>query len=300
MDLTFNYVGLIITAFGVCLLRSNGYFVFVFTVLCFLLLWKLSKKRIVMVMLIVLAGSFVLKHPVLKAIGVTQPDLIESLSIPSQQIARDIVDHNDLTDEQKELLSRVIDIDRIPESYSPFISDPIKNLVREKGNQGYIRQNTTGFIRLYFSLGVKHPLTYLRGWIDQTRGYWNAGYDYWRWYDGVVENGLGIYRTVHSERAHTILTWYLTQFSNQPALWIFLCIGFFDWMMLIALYIAIVRKDKVGVMLTIPNIMVVLSLLAATPVYSEFRYNYSVFCALPIVCALVLRPETLVCGKDND
>lgn len=296
----FNYVGLIISAFGVCLLRSNGYFAFVFTALCFLLIWKFRKKRIVIIMIIVLAGSFILKHPVLKAIGITQPDLIESLSIPTQQIARVVVDHNDFTDEQRELLSQVIDIKRIPESYNPVISDPIKKLVREKGNQDYIRSNANDFIRLYFSLGVKHPLTYLRGWIDQTRGYWNAGYSYWRWSDGVEKNDLGIYRTVNSERLHTILTWYLTQFSNQPALWIFLCIGFFDWLMLIALYIAIIRKDKVGIMLTILNIMVVLSLLVATPVYSEFRYNYAVFCALPIVIALVLRPEFLVHGKDDD
>lgn len=296
----FNYAGLIISAFGVCLLRSNGYFAFAFTALCFFLLWKLRKKRIVIIMIIVLAGSFILKQPVLKAIGVAQPDLIESLSIPAQQIARNVVDHNDLTDKQRELLSQVIDIERVPESYKPIISDPIKDLVREKENQDYIRSHATDFIQLYFSLGVKHPLTYLRGWIDQTRGYWNAGYSYWRWSDGVEENGLGIYRTVNSERVHTSLTWYLAQFSNQPALWIFLCIGFFDWLVLIALYIAIIRKDKVGIMLTMPNIMVVLSLLVATPVYSEFRYNYAVFCALPIVIALALRPEFLIHRKDDD
>lgn len=70
--------------------------------------------------------------------------------------------------------------------------------------------------------------------------------------------------------------------------------------MLIALFIAIVRKDKIGVMLTIPNIMVVFSLLVATPVYSEFRYDYAVFCTLPIVLALVLRPIPSVYGKEKD
>lgn len=296
----FNYVGLIVSSFGVCLLRSNGFFAFVFVTLFFLFLWKFRKKKILFIMFGVLVCSFVLKHPVLRAIGVAQPDLIESLSIPAQQIARDVVDNNDLTDKQRELLSQVVSIDRIPDSYDPSVSDPIKNLVRERGNQEYIRSHGLDFIRLYFSIGLKHPLTYLRGWIDQTKGYWNAGYSYWRWYDGVQENDLGINRKINSENAHSLITWYLAQFSEQPALWIFLCIGFFDWMMLIALFIAIVRKDKIGVMLTIPNIMVVFSLLVATPVYSEFRYDYAVFCTLPIVLALVLRPIPSVYGKEKD
>lgn len=293
---SFNYVGLVVSAFAICLFRSNGFFVFVFTALCFLLLWKFQKKAILFVIIAVLACSFVLKHPVLNAIGVTQPDLIESLSIPAQQIARDVVNHNDLTGEQRELLSQVIDLEQVHESYNRIISDPVKDLVRQKGNQEFIRSHAGDFIQLYVSRCIKNPLTYLCGYIDQTRGYWNAGYPYWRWHNGIelYDNNLGIYKTLNSETAHTFLLWYLGLFENQPALWIFLCIGFFDWLLLVALFTAIIRRDKLGIMLTIPNIMVVLSLLVATPVFSEFRYNYAVFCALPIVIVLVLRPNILL------
>jgi hypothetical protein len=44
--------------------------------------------------------------------------------------------------------------------------------------------------------------------------------------------------------------------------------------------------------------MIVLSLLVATPVYSEFRYMYAVFCALPFILAVVLRPESMVENKE--
>lgn len=296
---TFNYCGLIVSAFGICLLRSNGYVVFILTTLCFLSLWRFQKKRIIFIMAAVLVCSFILKHPVLKIIGVTQPDLLESLSIPTQQIARDIVDHNDLTNKQKTLLSQVVDINQIPKRYSPILSDPIKQLIRDKGNQSYIQSNATDYIQLYFSLGIKHPLTYLRGWIDQTRGYWNAGYSYWRWFDKVENNDLGIERTVYSKNTCAALDWYLTQFSEQPTLQIFLCIGFFNWLLFIGLYIAIIRRDKVGVMLIIPNVMILLSLLVATPVYAEFRYSYATFCILPISFVLILRPEFLIHEKKS-
>lgn len=294
----FNYVGLVVSGFAFCLYRSNGYFAFVFTTIAFLIFWKLKSKKILAIMLIVLAGSFILKHPVLKALNVTQPDLIESLSVPAQQIARDVIGNDDLSKEDVKLLSKVIDVDKIPETYNSNISDPIKELVREKNNQEYIKSHAGEFIDLYFHRAVKHPFTYLKGWIDETRGYWNAGYSYWRWANGVQENDLGIQRTINSERINTLVNNYFARFESWPCLQIFLCIGFFDWLMLGAFFVSIIRRDKVGAMLSIPTIMIVFSLLVATPVFAEFRYDYAVFCALPIVLVLVLRPEDLVHGKE--
>lgn len=290
----FNYIGLTISALGVCLFRSNGFFAFVLTTLCFLLLWRLRKKGVLLIMVAVVAGSYVLKHPFLSAIGVSQTDLIESLSIPAQQIARVVDEEYELTEEERELLSQVVDVDRIPGTYVYFGSDPIKNLVREKGNQEYIRTHAGDFIRLYVSLGMKYPSPYLRGWIEQTKGYWNGGYHYWVWWNDVEANSWGVERTVHSDTANTILTWYLNQFMEQPVLQIFMCIGFSGWLLLIAFCTAVYRNDRIGMMLTVLNIMIVLSLLVATPVFSEFRYNYSLFCALPLIIVLVLRPDSLL------
>lgn len=296
----FNYIGLTVSGLGICLFRSNGYFVFVFTMLIFLILWKLRNKRILFIMAGVLVFSFILKHPVLNALNVTQPDIAETLSIPEQQIARDVVDHGDLTLEERELLSQVIDIDRIPEVYDPNISDPIKGLIREKGNQDYIRFHAGEFVKLYLGRFAKHPFTYLKGWIDETKGYWNAGYSYWRWSNCVQENALGIYRTTQLEKLNVLVDKYLSVFENQPPFFIFLCIGFFDWMALVALFVSIIRKDKVGAMLTVPNIMTVISLLVATPVFSEFRYNYAIFCTLPILLILISRPDSLVKEKEKE
>ena len=47
------------------------------------------------------------------------------------------------------------------------------------------------FVHLYVEIGLKHPLKYLEAWVDQTKGYWNAGYEYWVW-NGNWMNDLGI------------------------------------------------------------------------------------------------------------
>ena len=54
--------------------------------------------------------------------------------------------------------------------------------------------------------------------------------------------------------------------------------------------IALLRKDKQGAFASLPILAIVLSLLVATPVYSEFRYIYAAFCALPMIITIVLRP----------
>jgi uncharacterized membrane protein len=47
--------------------------------------------------------------------------------------------------------------------------------------------------------------------------------------------------------------------------------------------VAIIRNDKVLALIAVPSLMVIATLLVATPVFSEFRYAYSVFCTMPVI-----------------
>ena len=108
----------------------------------------------------------------------------------------------------------------------------------------------------------------------------------------MYRNNLGIERKVHSLKMNSLFDYYLYVFSNNHLLSVFLSIGFFDWLILIALCIGIIRHDKTVIMLTVPVIMNVVSLLIATPVFSEMRYNYCVFCSLPIILILSFRDRS--------
>lgn len=279
----FNYAMLLISGLGVCLFRSNGFFSFVMISIIFFVLFGKSWKNICAMFAVIIALSFFMKHLVLSNLGINQPDTIEALSVPAQQIARVIIEHNDFKDEQRKLLSKVVDIEAVPENYNPCLSDPIKDLVRNKGNQQYIKDNKFAYIKLYLEIGFKHPLTYIRAWTDQTKGFWNAGYLYWRWADLVSENEYGIKRTINSEKINRYFNEYLWLFENNSFLQIFLCIGFYVWIDLFLCFISIIRKDKTGFFITIPLLAIIFSLLVSTPVYSEFRYAYSVFCSLPFI-----------------
>lgn len=286
-----NVVVLIVSSIGMCLLRSNGWVAFLLSVIVFAVLLGKGQRKLLLLFLCVLVSTYVLKHPVLDSLQVNQPDTAESLSIPIQQIARVVVDGKKLTEEQEELLSKVVEIEKIPEVYSSYISDPMKNLVRESQNQDYIKNHAFDFAKLYLQLGIRYPHKYIEAWVDQTRGYWNGGYSYWIWATEVYENPLGIQKTVKCQFIDNAFQKYLSLWRPSPFLQVFISIGLYVWGILIASYRMIMNKDKKAFFTTIPFMAVILSLLVATPVFSEFRYAYAIFCGFPFIFAMAFVNE---------
>jgi len=128
------------------------------------------------------------------------------------------------------------------------------------------------FLKIWISIGLRHPAEYVEAWIDQTREYWNSGYQYWIWADGVQGNSLAIERTVGSELMADKVSISLTV-----------------WITVAAFVIGFIRKDK-NIILAVPGIAIVLSLIISTPVASEFRYGYGLFTAFPIVVFTLFYP----------
>ncbi len=295
-----NYFMLLISAIGVCLFRSNGFFAFLLTSVMFVLFFWKKERKACWLLLGVLCLSFFMKHSVLRMAGVSQPDTVEALSIPLQQIARVEIEHHDFTYKQKELLEQVLDIEEISETYTAWLSDPMKELVRKKGNQKYLVDHKFAYMKLYLETGIKHPWTYLKAWIDQTKGFWNAGYPYWRWMEGVVDNSYEITEVVNSAWLNRIFNLYLWFFSNSRFLQIFLCIGFHIWIELLLCFINILKRNKVELFLNALNLALFISLVITTPVYAEFRYVYFVFCNLPFLAVTTFASERNKKRKDKD
>ncbi|MDE7354568.1 MAG: hypothetical protein K2O06_16180 [Acetatifactor sp.] len=286
-----SYLMLLISGIGVCLFRSNGFFAFLLVFIVFVLFFWKDERKICYLLFGVLCIGFLMKHSVLHILEVSQPDIIEALSVPLQQIARVEVEQHDFSEQQRELIEQIINMEEISDTYTAWLSDPMKELVRKKGNQQYITSHKVAYIKLYFETGIKHPWTYIKAWVDQTKGFWNAGYDYWRWKDGVIDNSYGIVSVVNSEFINRCLNKYLWTFSNNRFLQIFLCIGFHVWVELLLCFVNFMKENKVGLFLLIPNIALIISILITTPVYAEFRYSYFVFCNLPFLIATTFISE---------
>ena len=85
----------------------------------------------------------IIVNPVMDAMGIKKTETVESFSIPIQQISRTVIDNNDLSEKQEKLISELIDVEKIRELYSPYISDPVKFYISDHGNQQYFNELKT-------------------------------------------------------------------------------------------------------------------------------------------------------------
>mgnify|MGYP005793079195 FL=1 len=284
-----NYILFAVGGVGFALLRNNGWYALFLTFVVILILRLKKMKYASVIIFIVLGSTWILTHPVYKMLGVAPSEFTESLSIPIQQIARTVTDGGEITVPQWEAINELIDIETIPEKYSPGWSDPIKFSIDYEQLDGQEKR----YFKVWFDIGLHNPASYIKAWIDQTKGYWNGGYEFWIWYTTIDENwfeGYGsIFQTVVFERGAKIVDYFMNLFMKLPVFDIFRSIGFAVWGLIMCLAFALKRKDYLMVVLTIPVIGTVLTLWVATPVFSEFRYAYAVFTCLPFLFLLTMR-----------
>ncbi|MEJ8734517.1 DUF6020 family protein [Mediterraneibacter sp. ICN-202921] len=285
-----KYMLFFITGVLLCILRSNGYYAYLLCIPFFIWLFKGRRKRILLLCMLAVLLASVYKGPVLEQYHVVPPDVIESLSVPAQHIARVIADGGELKKEQYELLEKAVDVGQIKEVYDPTISDPIKTLVRQTGDQEYIKEHKGDYFRLWLELGFSHPSTYLKAQIDQTKGYWYPDVQYWVTTTMMKENDWGMYRDPKlPEPVVKILGVWEYIYRGIPVLGLLWSIGFYTWLLFVLIGAA-VRKGK-SILPFLPMVAILISLFIATPVQAEFRYSYAMVTAMPLFIAIVCEKK---------
>lgn len=320
-----RWVWFAVTGLAVCLLRSNGIFVFLGTA-AFLMVsawWreraarnedaessigktkqhggemkaqgavKWLRQPLTIAALIVLILYLLWQGPILSALHVEPPDTIESLTMPTQHLLCAYKRGGSLTAEEIGMLERVVPLAEIDEYYNPYLFDMTKNYIRQNGHQEVIAENKGAYAKLWLTVGMKNPMLYLEGEIRQTAGFYalripHETYLYGEYF--MVDNPFGIEaeRKLFTYDDSLAMGRWLQGFQElYRRVW---SLGANTWVLLLTLACALYRKKRIAVYL--PALCLLGSLMLATPVYNEFRYAYGVFAALPfLVCFGVGREE---------
>lgn len=292
-----NYILIFLSSIGVCLFRSNGVFVYFITLISLIIVLRNKERKLLYVAVTAFIIALVMKGPILNAMNVQRTDAIEALSIPAQQIARVIHQEQYIEDSDMELLKKVVDVEAVKEQYKPYLSDPVKTLVRQSSGNDVILSNKAEYLELWIRLGLQYPGTYIAAWVEQTRGYWNAGYNFDVCSTMVADNELGVTRMVRSEECFTFTTKVIDAFANNTFLCFFVSIGFCFWIYLVLFWFNISGKWD-GWIETVPFIGIIISLCIATPVFSAFRYSFALYLSIPfVIFSGIFNKETGVCRK---
>ncbi len=281
-----------VTGTFICLLRSNGIFIF-FGTAFFLIIRECIRRRgqdfpkrqnLYFSVAAVLLVYLFWQGPVLHALHVEPPDTIESLTMPTQHLLCAYARGGRLTEEEVAMLEAVVPLEQIDDYYNPYLFDVTKNYIREHGNQQVIADHKWDYARLWLRVGLRNPMLYLEAQIRQTAGYYalHIPHEQILYSENfMVDNPFGIetQRKFFSYDAGLAMDRFLLWFQEcYNRVW---SLGMNTWLLLLAFACALYRRRQA--LAFIPCIMLLGSLFLAAPVYNEFRYAYGVFVALPLL-----------------
>lgn len=283
-----SYAVYAISGLMVCLFRSNGWYAFLFSLPFLLFAFRHSLRTMLPLHLVILFAALFIKIPVMNAYHVAQPDFVESICIPLQQTARVLCEDKALTQEQWESVHKVIDTTYIKELYDPGFADNMKELVRA-GDPAYLTEHKGEYFMLWLSLGLKYPATYLQAYIGQTIGFWYPDVYYTVGdIDGIIANDTGVFSHPLIGGPFVVKTKEILQKLGDmlPLYGLLFSMGAMFWALICCIAIVFAKKQYSRLILFLPGLGLILTLLAATPVASEFRYAYSLAYTLPLYLIL--------------
>lgn len=317
-----------VTGVSVCLLRSNGIFIFLGTAFFLILAGFCGRKKerqggrgisetaehvqygggtrrdragedfrerrnMYVSVAAVLLTYLLWQGPALGALRVEPPDTIESLTMPTQHLLCAYVRGGNLTEEEVAMLEAVVPLAEIDAYYNPYLFDMTKNYIREHGNQQVIAEHKGDYAKLWLRVGLHNPMLYLEAEIRQTAGYYALHIPheqilYSEYF--MVDNPFGIetQRKLFSYDAGLAMGEFLQWFQRVYNR--VWSLGMNTWLLLLAFACALYRRRKA--LAFVPCLMLLGSLLLAAPVYNEFRYAYGVFAALPFLGSLGFGEES--------
>lgn len=284
----YSFVHYLVFAFGSLLLilsRTNGWLILLITTFVALPAIRL-KKKLMACMFVFSALGWILLNPMLSVLNVSGGDLVESLSIPIQQVSCTIADGKILTEEETELLSRVVDIEEVPKLYTDWISDPMKIELRSK-DYDYFKNHFSEYVRLWVDLGLRYPDSYAKAWVEQTKGYWNGGYDYAMYSETITDNPYGIVKTRGENPVASLFRMYFGLSRHLIFFEPLHSIGLHIWILILCFILNVVNKREEWIA-SAPLLILVTGLWLGTPVYACFRYAYPVFVCLPLILTTAL------------
>lgn len=133
------------------------------------LLFLNDKKRLLSIIGTIIVLNFMVVPVLHYTFSIKKSGPQEMLALPFQQTARYVIKYKDeVTEEEKQIIDKVIDYDDIEEKYIPTNADPIRKFW-PKGNKEDYKNYIIEWVRMFF----KHPGVYFEafgymfaGWTD--------------------------------------------------------------------------------------------------------------------------------------
>ncbi len=278
------FIWTIILLIFITLFRNNGIHTIIlsFPFLIFIVKNRQERFKIGLICILILGFNYSYNSLILPYFKITPGSIRETLSVPFQQTARLVKEHDkSLSKEDKQAIDKILTYDTLKTRYNPDLADPVKNGY----NKYATSQDLKNYFKVWFKDLTKYPLTYVEATINNTYGYyypfktnWNI---YYKYDTRIVKDGFN-YHYNNLKGLRNVLAAYGLSYQYIPFQGLLINIGFNVWLLIFMFaYLFYQKKYRDLVYLTPSLVLVLVCLLSPANCY--FRY------ALPFVFGLMLN-----------
>lgn len=286
----------ILATVGMVLFRNNGLYMCAPTALV-LMVYEFKKRDNKFIKhIVIIAMSCILAVTASKTLThIYQPEkgsIAEALSLPIQQTSRYVKTYgNEVTENEKKIISKVLPYDRLGELYDPYISDPVKMYF----NRSATREDTIKYLNVWWQQFLKHPMCYVEATVQQNILLIYPGYNNYAYYLSCDKTGYSFQKVqlFHTPQKIALLqekyfnflvechTIPVISLLNNMALYIMgmFCLLIFSWK----------RHNCKSMFFFIPLLLSVLIIIAAPCIRGHVRYAFPVIYTFPLILAEFTR-----------
>ena len=212
----------------------------------------------------------------------------EALSVPMQQTARYIRDYgNEVTDDERTAIEKVLDCDAIAQSYMPELSDGVKQYYKNPG-----KGDLTRYMLVWAKMLLKHPVCYFEATHANSHGYYTitkcrAINDYYTFNNDICMemSEMNVHYLDKSGYLRYAFVQALSAFEKLPLVGLTTSIGFMAWLTaVLGLWLA--RCKAKPVLPVFIGLGIFWLTCIASPVNDCMRYFLPVAGCLPLVFCL--------------
>lgn len=272
---------------GILFFRKNALLAILPTAIWISVLFVGRRLKLFSLFAVVIAFSLVVQGPLFTAIGIKPSPLVEALAIPLQQVGAVVHNNEEITDEQAEVLSAIIPLERLATVYNNTSVDWIK-FDSQFDRKAFAEQGGE-FIKVWLQMAPDHPGSYLRAWGWQTLGYWDVGTENW-----IITKSTSAFFTPTQNLMYQVtgLEILATDPSNLdqrydairhlPVVYPLFNIASMVWLTLAVCVILVASKRANLILALVPLLGLWLSMMLSAPTYCEFRYLFAFHLCLPV------------------
>ena len=312
-----NKILLLISLFGIWISRPNGCIITI--VLCVVLLvvfFKNKSKRIFLtVSIIVFLAMGLFVNKILVNRSSQNQSFRESMSIPIAQIGAVVNSGGEMSQEDKEIIDKILPLEKWGDNYRYSFVDTIK--FDENFDNTYLLEHKIEFIKAWFSIALKNPGVYMRAYLLQTYGLWNIAY----WDTENIDLTQSLFKDVINNIPkdnlgdweewlkttklynHSLLSPDLTVFldsyyQNTSVTVMYINTGVMILICLGCLVFVVVSKKYNYIIIFLPVFLSWGSMMIGTPASMIYRYNFYLLLALPfIIIATIMSLQNHIEAK---